>query len=108
MVQRWIQGLAWPTFLRLDRPELQGSMLVVRGRPRAARARRRLDPGTPLGYLYERESAFEPESDLVLAAGHYDRARMVWSFSGEVTGITGITEPPAHPEGGGPPQAGTS
>jgi hypothetical protein len=28
-----------------------------------------------------------------MAAGHYDETNLVWSFSGEVTGIVGLTEP---------------
>ena len=29
---------------------------------------------------------------LTFTAGHYDEANLVWSFSGEVTGIFGLTQ----------------
>jgi len=81
-------------FLRLDRPELDsGNNLVIRAVPAVARETRRLGRLAPLGYLYERTDGSEPESDLTLAVGHYDETNLVWSFSGEVTGIIGLTEP---------------
>jgi hypothetical protein len=87
-------GVAVPqTFLRLDRPELSGTTLIVRATPPDLREHRRRSGTAPLGYLYERPSDADPDSDIVLAAGHYDEANLVWSFSGEVTGILGLTEP---------------
>jgi hypothetical protein len=88
-------GVAVPqTFLRLDRPELSGTTLIVRATPADLREQRRHSGVAPLGYLYERTSDADPDCDIVLAAGHYDEANLVWSFSGEVTGIVGLTEPP--------------
>jgi hypothetical protein len=88
-----------PPFLRFDPPELQDGSLVVRAVPAALRAHRRQGPGTPLGYLYEVVEG-EPERDLRFAAGHFDEANLVWSFSAEITGIAGITEPskPSSPD----------
>ncbi|TDE37203.1 hypothetical protein [Actinomadura sp. 6K520] len=82
-----------PAFLRFDRPEIQEGSLVVRAVPADVRAHRRQARGTPLAYLYEVVSEGEPEHDLVFTAGHFDEAGLVWRFSGEVTGIPGITEP---------------
>jgi len=82
-----------PAFLRIDRPELQGTTLVIRAVPAELRERRRLDRRAPLAYLYERIDGSQPQNDLALAAGHYDEANLVWSFSGEVSGIAGLTEP---------------
>ncbi|SEG76963.1 hypothetical protein SAMN04489712_111230 [Thermomonospora echinospora] len=93
------------TFLRLDPPELTGTNMVVRAVPADARALRRSDPHAPFAYLYEQPPPFSPEEDIVLAAGHYDEVNLVWSFSGEIHGITGITEPRPSPEsleGGAP------
>jgi hypothetical protein len=89
------------TFLRLDRAELSGATLVVRATPAEIREHRRGSGDVPLGYLYERVSDADPDTDIVLAAGHYDQANLVWSFSGQLTGIIGLTEPypsdqPAH------------
>lgn len=83
-------------FLRFDPPELQDGSLVVRAVPSALRERRRLGVDVPLGYLYEPVDALEPDTDLSFDAGHYDEANLVWSFSGEVTGIAGMTEPLAR------------
>jgi hypothetical protein len=82
-----------PAFLRFDPPELQDGSLVVRAVPADVRESRRLARGAPLGYLYEQVDEGEPEHDLTFTAGHFDEAKLVWSFSGEVTGIVGITEP---------------
>jgi hypothetical protein len=89
-------------FLRFDPPELQDGSFVIRAVPAVLRASRRQGPGTPLGYLYEVVEG-EPEQDTRFAAGHFDETNLVWSFSAEVTGIAGITEPsktspdrPAH------------
>jgi hypothetical protein len=91
--------LRQPAFLRFDPPELQDGSLVVRAVPAALRAHRRQGSGTPLGYLYEVVEG-EPERDLRFAAGHFDEANLVWSFSAEITGIAGITEPskPSSPD----------
>lgn len=70
-------------------------MLVVRAVPERMRAHRRSGRHAPLGYLYEHVLRGEPDADLSFKAGHYDEANLVWSFSGEVTGIVGITEPPS-------------
>ncbi len=90
-------------FLRFDPPELQDGAFVVRAVPAGLRARRRQGPGTPLGYLYEVVEG-EPDSDVRFAAGHFDEVNLVWSFSAEVTGIAGITEPssPDRPANGSP------
>ena len=96
MIAGWLGGpedSAPPGFLRIDRPELQGTTLVIRAVPAQLRERRRLDRCSPLAYLYERVDGTEPRTDLALAAGHYDEANLVWSFSGEVSGIVGLTEP---------------
>lgn len=93
------------TFLRLDPRELTGTDLVVRAVPPGARALRRSDPHAPLAYLYEQPPPFPPQEDMVLSAGHYDEVNLVWSFSGEIHGIAGITEPrpsPGRAEGGTP------
>lgn len=79
-------------FLRFDPPELHEGMLVVRAVPGALRERRRHAAASPLGYLYEQVSPGEPERDLAFTAGRYDEDALVWEFSGEVTGIAGITE----------------
>lgn len=79
-------------FLRLDPPELDGGSLVVRAVPARLRASRRSGLGVPLAYLYEQVPPGTPDRDLRFTAGHYDEANLVWSFSGEVTGIFGITE----------------
>jgi hypothetical protein len=84
--------LRLPAFLRFDAPELDDGCFVVRAVPPQVREGRRHGAGTPLGYLYEVVEG-EPEQDMRLAAGHFDAANLVWSFSAEVTGITGITEP---------------
>jgi hypothetical protein len=82
-------------FLRLDRPELSGTTLIVRATPVEVRESRRHNGAAPLAYLYQRVSDADPDTDIVLAAGHFDEANLVWSFSGELTGIIGLTEP--HP-----------
>jgi hypothetical protein len=81
------------SFLRLDRAELSGTTMIVRATPAEVREHRRRSRDVPLGYLYERSSDADPDSDIVLAAGHYDQTNLVWSFSGELTGIIGLTEP---------------
>jgi hypothetical protein len=92
-----------PAFLRFDPPELQDGSLIVRGVPARLREQRRLAPGAPLGYLYQQAGEDEPEHDLAFTAGHYDEVELVWRFSGEVTGIAGITEPFAGPPPGEEP-----
>lgn len=83
-----------PTFLRLDRPELEdATTMVVRSVPPAERERRRLSPVAPLAYLFETVTPYEPEHDVRLDAGHYDETNLVWSFSGEISAIVGLTEP---------------
>ncbi|QKW35821.1 hypothetical protein HUT06_18735 [Actinomadura sp. NAK00032] len=82
-----------PSFLRLDPPELDGGDLVVRARPTASRARTRTSPSAPLAYLYEAPDEHEPEHTTRLAAGHYDTTTLTWSFSGDIPGIIGLTEP---------------
>jgi hypothetical protein len=82
-----------PAFLRFDRPELTGGALVIRAVPDEVRQRRRHSDAVPLAYLYEVVSRYEPDADVVMTAGHYDTAALVWRFSGELAGITGITEP---------------
>jgi hypothetical protein len=79
-------------FLRLDRPELDGGSLVLRAVPARLRATRRSGRDVPLGYLYEPVRSGVPDRDMTFTAGHYDEANLVWSFSGELTGILGITE----------------
>ncbi|MFC9977085.1 hypothetical protein ACFVH6_39910 [Spirillospora sp. NPDC127200] len=86
-------SLRWPTFLRLDRPELDGNEIVIRAGPVESRARTRNARSAPLAYLYELVSEFEPDTEVRLAAGHYDAENMVWVFSDEVPGIVGITQP---------------
>jgi hypothetical protein len=86
-----------PPFLRTDRPELDGTTMVLRPAIPEERARRKRDPRSPLGYLYEIQVPMEPETDIRLAAGHYDMANLVWVFSGDITTISGITE--ATPQG---------
>jgi hypothetical protein len=83
---------AAPTFLRFDPPELHEGSMVVRAVPADLRERRRLARDSPLAYLYEQVPEGEPEQDLTFTAGHYDEANLVWSFSGEVTGIFGLTQ----------------
>ena len=82
-----------PAFLRFDRPELTGGALVIRAVPDLVRQRRRYSDEVPLAYLYEVVSRYDPDVDVVMTAGHYDAAALVWRFSGELAGITGITEP---------------
>jgi hypothetical protein len=78
----------------MDRPELtDGNVMVVRAVPPADRQRRRTSPSSPLAYLFETVSPYEPDSDVEMNAGHYDEIELVWSFSGEVTAIIGLTEP---------------
>jgi hypothetical protein len=89
-------GGAGGHFLRFDRAELVGSVLVIRAVPPAERMHRRLAASSPLAYLYERVLDSEPTADLRLAAGHYDERNLVWCFSGDITGIVGLTEPLAH------------
>lgn len=86
-----------PTFLRLDRAELSDNHFVIRAIAPQVRDARRMAQTSPLGYLYERSTGDEPETDLTLAAGQYDQANLVWSFSGDVTGIVGLTEPTLGP-----------
>ncbi|NBE96319.1 hypothetical protein FE391_23030 [Nonomuraea sp. KC401] len=93
MIRREAELYRWPTFLRLDRPEVHGGYLVVPAKPTRSRARCKASRAAPLAYLYEIGSEFEPENELRLAVGHYDATHLVWSFSGEVSGLTGITEP---------------
>ncbi|WP_147252496.1 hypothetical protein [Micromonospora endolithica] len=81
------------TVLRLDRPELDGTRLVVRAVDVDLREQRRVHHLAPLGYLYDRSDHDELESDLTLDAGHYDEDNLVWSFSADVPGIIGLTEP---------------
>jgi hypothetical protein len=87
-----IGGAVTSGFLRLDPPELNDGSIVVRAVPASLRASRRACLGTPLAYLYEQVPDDAPDRDLTFTAGHYDEANLVWSFSGEVTGIGGITE----------------
>ena len=87
-----VDGVIASAFLRLDRPELDGGSLVVRAVPAQLRASRRSGLGVPLGYLYEQVPLGVPDRDMAFTAGHYDEANLVWSFSGELTGILGITE----------------
>lgn len=67
--------------------------MVVRSVPPADRERRRLSPTVPLAYLFETVPPYEPDRDMWMNAGHYDEANLVWSFSGEVTAIVGLTAP---------------
>jgi hypothetical protein len=95
-----------PAFLRFDRPELQDGAFVIKAVPAVLRASRQRGLGTPLAYLYE-VAEDEPEEDQRFAAGHFDEINLVWSFSAEVTGIAGITEPlqssaPDSPAGDSP------
>jgi hypothetical protein len=83
-----------PPFLRTDRPELDGTIMVLRAAIPEERARRKRDPHSPLGYLYEIQVPMEPETEIRLAAGHYDTANLVWIFSGDITNISGLTEAP--------------
>ncbi|WP_433334463.1 hypothetical protein [Spirillospora sp. CA-294931] len=86
-------AVASSAFIRFDPPELHDGSLVVRAVPADLREGRRLGPATPLAYLYERVPDAMPDTDQRFDAGHYDETRLVWSFSGELTGILGITEP---------------
>ncbi|MFG2000564.1 hypothetical protein ACGFNU_15590 [Spirillospora sp. NPDC048911] len=81
------------SFIRFDPPELRDGSLVVRAVPAELRESRRTGAGVPLAYLYEHVFDGMPERDVSFAAGHFDELKLVWSFSGELTGITGITEP---------------
>jgi len=83
------------TVLRLDRPELaDGARLVLRAPAGASeRESRRVNPASPLAYLYERSDPDAPQTDLVIAVGHYDTENLVWVFSGEIDGIIGLTQP---------------
>ncbi|KAB2343657.1 hypothetical protein [Actinomadura rudentiformis] len=85
--------IASPPFIRFDPPELQDGSLVVRAIPAELRESRRTGAGVPLAYLYEHIPDGMPESDVSFTAGHFDELNLVWSFSGELTGISGITEP---------------
>ncbi|MEU5878619.1 hypothetical protein [Spirillospora sp. NPDC047279] len=87
--------LAPPAFIRFDPPELRDGALVVRAIPASLRESRRVGRGTPLAYLYEHVRPGEPDHDLTFEAGHFDEANLVWSFSGQLDGILGITEPMA-------------
>jgi hypothetical protein len=84
---------AAPTFLRLDRPELDGTTMIVRMVPPGDRERRRTSPSAPLAYFYETVMPDEPHTDMRMNAGHYDETALVWSFSGDITAIAGITAP---------------
>ncbi len=88
-------------FLRFDPPEPHEGVLVVRAVPTGPRERRRPAAVSPLGHLDERVPPGEPERDLAFDAGRYGQDALVWDFSGEVTGIAGITEPssPETPAG---------
>jgi hypothetical protein len=78
----------------MDRRELTDrNVMVVRTVPPADRQRRRFSSSSPLAYLFENVSPYEPDSDVEMTAGHYDETNLVWSFSGEVTAIVGLTEP---------------
>lgn len=93
---------ASPTFLRLDRPELEsGNTMVVRAVPATDRDRRRNSASSPLAYLFEIVTPHEPASDVRMNAGHYDETELVWSFSGEITAMVGLTAP-MTPEGEAP------
>jgi hypothetical protein len=87
-----------PTFLRFDRPELEAGRLVVRAVPEPVRAHRRVSPAIPLGYRYEVRIEHEPVRDFAVTAGHFDQENLVWSFSGELDGILGLTE--SYPSNG--------
>lgn len=67
--------------------------MVVQAVPPADRERRRTSSSSPLAYLFEFVTPFEPDADVRMDAGHYDENNMVWSFSGEVTAIVGLTTP---------------
>lgn len=85
---------AAPTFLRLDRAELvEGNTMVVLAVAPADRERRRTSASAPLAYLFETVNPYEPASDVRMDAGHYDETNLVWSFSGEVTAMVGLTTP---------------
>lgn len=91
--------------LRLDRPELaDGARLVLRAPASVSeRESRRVNPASPLAYLYERPDPDAPQADLVIAVGHYDTENLVWVFSGEIDGIIGLTQPLSagrHPPSG--------
>ena len=88
--------MSQPTFLRFDRPELTDGALVIRAVPARIREQRRHSSAVPLAYLYEVVSPYDPDTDVVMTAGHYDQTGLVWRFSGELVGITGITEPLSH------------
>lgn len=84
--------VAPPAFLRFDPPELHEGSFVVRAVATALRERRRNSRRSPLGYLYEQPPEGSADHDLTFDAGHFDETNLVWSFSGELTGILGITE----------------
>ena len=79
------------SFLRVERPELQDGRLVVRAVPPDELARRRTSSSTPLGYLYARHEGL-PDADLTMTAGRYDEEGLVWRWTGELTGLIGLTE----------------
>jgi len=80
-------------FIRFDPPELQDGRIVVHAVPAQLREDRRHGPATPLGYLYEVPPDGIPDEGSSFTAGSFDQARMVWAFTGEITGLLGITEP---------------
>jgi hypothetical protein len=90
--------LAPSAFLRLDAAELHDGNLVIRAIDTATRKRSQQGGHAPLAYLYEIPDADEPETDMLLAAGHFDPDAMVWRFSGDVPGILGLTEPTSPAE----------
>ncbi|WP_018653834.1 hypothetical protein [Actinomadura flavalba] len=83
----------WPTFLRLDRSELDGDVMVVPARPSVSRARTRTSATAPFAYLFDHDNAYEPEAELRMTAGRFDPVEQTWIFSGQITGLIGITEP---------------
>lgn len=80
-------------FIRFDPPELQDGRIVVRAVPEQLRQSRRHGPATPLGYLYEVPPDGIPDEGVSFTAGSFDQVHMVWAFTGEITGLLGITEP---------------
>lgn len=85
--------VAPPSFIRFDPPELINGSLVVRAVPEELRERRRHSGVTPLAYLYEVVPDGMPAQDVSFTAGHFDEPNLVWAFSGQLTGLLGITEP---------------